>query len=185
MKSRKLLFEDLEPCTHSIETATLPFNCGDEDLNEFYSADSLLYQDEYLAKTYTYTYNGRPVAFFCVSNDKITQNQSAKNVWRKIKKEFPHKKHRSDYPAVKIGRLGVDLDFIGNGIGKDIITYVKAWFTHPKNKTGCRFITVDAYQNAIGFYEKCGFSMLLPLEPKEEKTDTTILMYYDLKQFSL
>lgn len=28
------------------------------------------------------------------------------------------------------------------------------------NKTGCRFITVDAYRNAIPFYEKNGF---LPL----------------------
>ena len=45
-----------------------------------------------------------------------------------------------------------------------------------KNKTGCRFITVDAYLNAIPFYEKNGFRMM----NLEDDDPHTRLMYFDL-----
>lgn len=44
------------------------------------------------------------------------------------------------------------------------------------NKTGCRFIIVDAYQNAIPFYERNGFVML----SSRDINDETRLMYFDL-----
>jgi len=47
------------------------------------------------------------------------------------------------------------------------------------NKTGCRFITVDAYRNAIPFYEKNGF---LPLQVKDEGEHTR-LMFFDLADY--
>jgi hypothetical protein len=43
---------------------------------------------------------------------------------------------------------------------------------------GCRFITVDAYRDAFGFYLKNGFEFL----SSEDETDNTRLMYYDLKR---
>jgi hypothetical protein len=55
---------------------------------------------------------------------------------------------------------------------------LKHWFTEG-NKTGCRFITVDALAEKVGFYEKYGFKVLLT--PHEG--DETVLMYYDLKNF--
>lgn len=48
------------------------------------------------------------------------------------------------------------------------------------NKTGCRFLTVDAHKDAIGLYEKCGFSFFT----ENDKDDETRLMYFDLKQLS-
>lgn len=44
------------------------------------------------------------------------------------------------------------------------------------NRTGCRFITVDAYTNAIPFYEKNGFVLL----SSEDTEGPTHLMYFDL-----
>lgn len=37
-----------------------------------------------------------------------------------------------------------------------VIEYIASWFVHPDNKTGCRFIVVDAYnkENVLHFYEK-------------------------------
>lgn len=51
-------------------------------------------------------------------------------------------------------------------------------FTHG-NRTGCRFITVDAYHDAVGFYQKCGFDFI----SEKDQHDPTRSMYYDLKRF--
>ena len=47
------------------------------------------------------------------------------------------------------------------------------------NKTGCRFVTVDAYLAAITFYEKNHF---YPLQPNDDDTHTRLL-YFDLKEY--
>lgn len=44
------------------------------------------------------------------------------------------------------------------------------------NKTGCRFITVDAYAAAVPFYLKNGF---VPLND-DDLNDPTRLLYFDL-----
>ena len=44
------------------------------------------------------------------------------------------------------------------------------------NKTGCRFLTVDAYADAIPFYIKNGF---VPLN-EEDAGAVTRLLYFDL-----
>lgn len=44
------------------------------------------------------------------------------------------------------------------------------------NKTGCRFVTVDAYAAAVPFYQRNGFEFL----NDENAGDYTRLMFYDL-----
>ena len=56
-----------------------------------------------------------------------------------------------------------------------ILNYVKWMFTR-NNKTGCRFLTVDAYLDAVPFYEKNGFHRM----NAEDNDPHTRLMYYDL-----
>lgn len=55
------------------------------------------------------------------------------------------------------------------------------------NKTGCRFITVDAYCSAVPFYLKNGFMFMGSDERLryESKTAATVAMYYDLKQINV
>ena len=118
------------------------------------------------------------LAFFSVSNDRISINESDKATWRKIKKEFPHSKHRSDYPAVKIGRLGVNVTHQKEHLGRLIINFVKDTFI-TNNRTGCAFVTVDALKDAVPFYQKNGFKFLKPSEALESDKET-IPMYYDL-----
>ncbi len=57
--------------------------------------------------------------------------------------------------------------------------YIKGFFI-KKNKTGCRFITVDAYMAAIVFYQKNGFDFLTT----EDKDDERRQMYFDLYPLS-
>lgn len=89
-----------------------------------------------LSVTYVLENNVEIMAYFSVSNDKIAIPDSDKSTWRKIKVLFPHSKHRSDYPAVKIGRLGVSLKYQHSRIGSDILNFVKDVFI-SNNRTGC------------------------------------------------
>ena len=91
---------------------------------------------------------------------------------------FPHAKHRSDYPAVKIGRLGVDKEFKGQHIGSDILSYVKRLFV-TNNRTGCAFVTVDALRSAIPFYMRNGFVVMDKGLLEDERMETCPL-YYNL-----
>ena len=98
-----------------------------------------------------------------------------------------------NFPAVLIGRLGVSAEDRGRGfnIGSQILDYVKDWFRSAENKTGCRFIVVDAYNNerTVRFYQKNGFKFLYRTEEEErafmELNDDTPLetrfMFFDLK----
>lgn len=163
-----------------------PFDCGDDDLNDYLANDVFDYRKKLLSVTNMIVDKSQNVvvAFYSVSNDKVrfedikkqfkTPSQATK-FWKKF---IPNSKGKIDIPAVKIGRLGVRVNFSGQGIGSDIMDFIKISFT-ASNKTGCRFITVDAYtkEPTIKFYEKNGFSFLL-----QETGKGTRAMYYDLAE---
>jgi len=58
------------------------------------------------------------------------------------------------YPAALIGRLGVSALFARKGLGCEVMDFIKAWFVDKSNKTGCRFLVVDAYNETrpLDFY---------------------------------
>ncbi len=165
----------------------LPFDCGDSDLNEFLLENAIQYQKELLAVTYYLETDNETVLFFSLSNDKITAIEHHKSFWRKIRNLFPHSKHRKDYPAVKIGRLAVNKKYQGTGtkLGSHILDCIKYWMI-TENKTGCRFITVDAYRNSVPFYLKNGFSFMGKDEENRYKNenDDTIALYFDLMKIN-
>ena len=117
------------------------------------------------------------VAFFSLANDKVSlsdfDNKTEFNRFRK--KRFVNEKRLRSYPAVKICRLGVDESLKGMSIGTILLKFIKTFFVKD-NKTGCRFITVDAYSNAISFYKRNGF---IPLND-DDKDERTRLLYFDL-----
>jgi GNAT superfamily N-acetyltransferase len=96
----------------------------------------------------------------------------------------------SSYPATLIGRLGVSNKYACKGIGTELMDFIKQWLLAPDNKTGCRYLTVDAYNNekALKFYEANGFKTLFSSEQQEkeyiglpsEKELKTRLLYFDL-----
>lgn len=153
------------------------FDCGNQDLNDFLLSDSKPYLNKLLSVTYILETESDVVAYFSVSNDKISVPDGDKATWRKIKALFPHSKHRSDYPAVKIGRLAVNTKYHHNGIGSDILNFVKELFISG-NRTGCSFVTVDALREAIPFYLKNDFRYLD--KATADGDSETCLLYYDL-----
>jgi len=67
------------------------------------------------------------------------------------------------------------------GIGTELLDFIKVSFT-TENKTGCRFLIVDAYnkERTINFYKRNDFDFL----STADKDEDTRLMYFDLKRFS-
>lgn len=176
-----LLFSDI-PHKRLLSTSTLlPFNCGDPDINDFFCNEVTSFTSQLLAVTYAFETAGETVAFFSVLNDKIINEDKLGNrLTNAINRMIPNKKRRPNYPAVKVGRLGVNIKYQGKGYGSSMLKFIRPLFAE-KNKTGCRFITVDAYNNgkANKFYEKNGFKYLT----KTDQSQKTRLMYYDLIQF--
>ena len=102
-----------------------------------------------------------------------------KTQYNRFSKRFNNHKRLKSYPAVKIGRLGVSLAMKGQALGSFLLRFIKMFFLLD-NKTGCRFITVDAYAAAVPFYLKNGF---VPLND-DDLNDPTRLLYYDLNDVS-
>lgn len=173
---------DLQQCEIvrlSQNTTIRNFDCDNLDLNEFLLEKAKIYSVELLAVTYLFEHQNKTIAFYCVSNDRITHdNVSSNSAWKRFLCRFPHQKRRSDIPAVKIGRLGVHKDYQKNGIGTALLDFIKLQFI-DNNKTGCRFITVDAYNDATDFYHRNDFFFF----DDNEKNTKTRLMYHDLKRF--
>ena len=155
------------------------FNCGDEDLNGFILTDAPLYRKEKLAVTYTVfekSNRDNVIAFFSLSNDRISISDfDNKTRYNRFSRRFNNHKRLKSYPAAKIGRLGVSESMKGMNIGSMLLRFINLSFP-ADNKTGCRFITVDAYAAAIPFYLRNGF---VPLND-EDADEPTRLLYFDL-----
>ena len=164
----------------SVETNLEGFHSTDEDLNDFLHDESKDYQEEMLAMTYLMVEreSQRIIAYYSLLNDVIRLDETEKKTRNRINRKIPYSKQRKHYPAVKIGRLAVDKDYVGMGFGRLILQTVMYIFTHNK-KSGCRFLTVDALTDATPFYERNGFRFFT----EHDKDDDTRLMYFDLKDF--
>lgn len=158
------------------------FDCGDDDLNDFILREAPLYRKALLAVTYVIVPKesktlDEVLAFFSLSNDTISisnfLNKTEFNRFRRHR--FANEKRLKVYPAVKIGRLGINRSIQGRGIGSFLLEFVKTYFIE-ENKTGCRFLTIDAYANAVPFYLKNDFAPLIT----EDVEAPTRLLYFDL-----
>lgn len=159
------------------------FDCGDAELNDFILNQSSFFRSEKLAVSYTLQSRTNPndaVAFFSLSNDKISITDfDNKTLYNRFSRRFNNRKRLKSYPAVKIGRIGVSESEKGKNLGSFLIDFIKTYFVF-NNKSGCRFLTVDAYSDAIPFYQKNGF---VPLN-KADAHDKTRLLYFDLNDVS-
>ena len=181
--------------TESVLAACQPFSCGNDDLDDFFRNDATRYAHFLMGKTYCFRQNSNPnkiVCAFTVSNDSIRIYDLPRSRRDYMKSLTHHEKPLRRYPGVLIGRLGVSSEFAGKGIGSETIDFIKGWFLSTNNKTGCRFVIVDAVneQYVISFYQKNGFQPLFSSEEQEfaytigkkdipVKLDTR-LMYFDL-----
>ena len=168
----KCIFEVL---TKHVILESFPFTCGnDVDMDEFFQKDALVYAHRRLGKSYCFRLeedSRNIVACFTLSNDSIRiwdLGSSKKNaMWKELTNR---EKMLTRFPGVLIGRLAVAERFAGQGIGSEILDFIKLWFLSEENKTGCRLAIVDAKNKAeiLKFYEKNGFRYLFKKEIDED-----------------
>lgn len=169
------------------------FSCGNEDLDGFFRDDAVSYAENLFGKSYCYvTEDGKSeiVCAFTVSNASIFTKFLPNARKKKVGKLVPHVKQDLIYPAVLIGRLGISTKYQHLHLGSEVMDFIKAWFVEPFNKTGCRYLVVDAYNEdiPIAFYKKNGFDFMFSTEEQEKSyrgivSDIplkTRLMFFDL-----
>lgn len=181
---------------HDILSHCHKFECGNADFDEFFNKDAIRYDIELLGKTYCWILKENPtiiIAAFTLANDSIKTHGMPNNIRNRIQRGVANPKRGRTYPAVLIGRLGVNSSFqsSGNHIGTQVMDFIKKWFRSEDNKTGCRFIVVDAVNNSstIGYYIHNGFKHIYNDENDErvffnigaDESLRTRMMYFDLK----
>ena len=153
------------------------FDCGDPDLNGFIMEDAVDYHNNQLAESYLLKDGGKTVAYVTLLNDRVSVDSfDDKTSFNRFRRQhFEKSKRLKAYPAVKVGRLAVRNTLVRRGYGSILLDFVKLLIA-LKRFSGCRFMTVDAYDRAVSFYEKNGF---VPIK-KPSAEGKTCLMCYDL-----
>jgi GNAT superfamily N-acetyltransferase len=181
----------------SPESPITEFDCGDSDINDFFNHDAPLFQRARLGQTYYYRLKEteRTVCAFSLSADSIKTVLLPGSRIKKIRDLIPREKALQSYPALLIGRLGVSVEFAGQGIGsqlmEDIKSYCNLRFPHL-----VRFIVVDAYNSAsvLSYYQRNDFFFFFSTEQQEKdnlkKTVAedenlhTRQMFYDMERWN-
>ncbi len=149
------------------------FTCGDNDLDDFFRNDALDYATYKMGRSYCFRLKDDPkriVCVFTVSNDSIRIYDLPRSRRDYMLRITHHQKRLNRYPGILIGRIGVDKEFSHMGIGSNVIDFIKEWFADESNKSGCRFVIVDALNNPniLDFYKKNEFSFLFTTELQED-----------------
>lgn len=162
-------------------TTIKPFDCGDEDLNEFLFLKAANYRTLCLATTFVLENEHETIAYFSILNDCVKIDESifeSKSAFKRFLKKMVRfgKRHLKNMPALKIGRLAIHKKYQGAGIGKTLIEKIILNAFQLNNQQACKLITVDAYRQSLNFYKKNGFEFLSELDADDDIRQ----MYFDL-----
>ena len=167
------MFKDLSFLLLTEDHTIKPFDCEDEDLNDFLFKEAILYQKQMLATTFIVENNERTLGFYSVLSDSLQIREElfpSKSQYKKfVQNLIPHRKrHLKNIPSLKIGRLGIDKTYKGKGLGSILLEGIINEAIELNKKQACRLITVDDYRQALPFYERFGFQYITNKDEQEE-----------------
>lgn len=124
------------------------FDCGDQEMNSFLINEAYNEQELGMNTTILIYYEGRLAGFYSICCDSIKISDEEKQ------EDLTY----SSVPAIKIARLGRDVNFKKFGIGKYLIQHViHRALEINDNYCGVRMITLDAYPTRYEYYCSLGF----------------------------
>lgn len=158
------------------------FDCGDDDINSFLKNDALNYQKENLATTTLFIYvneSTEKIMGFCtLASDCIKLKEDEILSLAKQTQSKPR-----EFPAIKLARFGRDKEFKKNNVDEFILKYVIGLVLNKNEDIGVRFLTLDAYENKVSYYEQYGFVKNIHEKYKPRNNNSnTISMRLDLKR---
>jgi len=188
------LEKDCEMVVLSEEQSISHFDCGNEDLNDFFNRDALAYQNQMLSQTCFFRHKkSRAIACaFSFSASSIKTADLPGSRRKKVKELVPREKSLKSYPGILIGRLGVAKQFSRHGVGSQVLDAIKN-FCLVHFPYFVRFLLVDAYNEPaiISFYQKNDFILVFSTEQQEKETYNQIAdealqtryMFFDMIQW--
>ena len=167
------LLKDCRFLTLSEEDVISDFDCGNEELNDFFNNKALLFKEQLLAMTcfFRHEKSSKVVCAFSLSPNALKAKDLPNNRQKKVKQLVPREKTLQSYPAFLIGRFGVSQEYNGQGIGTQLMELIKG-FCIRNYPDFCRFLVIDAYNSpsVLGFYQKNSFLTVFSTEEQERET---------------
>lgn len=132
------------------------FDSGNTQLDEWLKRRALKNESEGASRTYVLCVGEVVVAYYCLANGAIGQTVATGRVRRNMPEPIP---------VIVIGRLAVDRNWQGRGIGRALLRDAILRILQAAEIVGIRAILVHAIsEDAKKFYQQCGFTVS-PLEP--------------------
>lgn len=143
-----------EPLTSSHDLSA--FDCGAPELNTWLRQRAIKNEESGASRTYVACVGGRVVGYYCLANGAITHVQAT----GKVRRNMP-----DPIPVIVIGRLAVDGNWHGKGIGRALLRDAILRTVQAADLAGIRAILVHAKSEvAKAFYERCGMRAS-PIDP--------------------
>lgn len=97
------------------------------------------------------TRDGRVAGYYCLSASSLARNESPDALGAG---------QPDPVPVVLLGRLAVDLEFAGSGLGRSLLQHATLRALEAAEAIGIRAILVHALtDDVVGFYERYGYTL--------------------------
>jgi len=137
---------------HQIET----FDSGNSQLDEWLKRRALKNESQRASRTYVLCDRQAVIAYYYLATGAIAQTAAT----GKVRRNMP-----APIPVMVIGRLAVDRNWQGCGIGRALLQDAILRTLQAAEIVGIRAILVHAISgDAKQFYQKCGFTVS-PIDP--------------------
>lgn len=162
----------------------MPFDCGREEQNAYLREHAWDDQQNGFSVTWMAEVKGIIAGYVTLTMDGLELYGF----------ERPDGGRYKEYPAIKIGQLGVDKSFQGLHIGQYLIAFALIMATSMADQIGCRYLTVDAKRDVVDWYKAQGFkeNKLREAERGREaraagrdRTDAPVSLRLDIRDGSL
>ena len=132
------------------------FDSGEPALDDWLRKRALANEHSGASRTYVITAEGRVVGYYCLAAGSVGKQAATGHIRRNMPEPIP---------VMVIGRLAIDRDFQGRGLGKALLRDAVLRTLQAARIAGIRAILLHAIsENAKLFYVHCGFSES-PLDP--------------------
>jgi GNAT superfamily N-acetyltransferase len=126
------------------------FDCGNLQLKDWLKQRAFNNEAQGASRTYVISIDKIVIGYYCLSNGAIAQTIST----GKVKRNMPN-----PIPVMIVGRLAVDCDYQGKGLGKSLLKDAIIRTLQASEIAGIRAILVAAIsEETKQFYKKCGFT---------------------------
>jgi GNAT superfamily N-acetyltransferase len=156
------------------------FDSGTPDLDEFLCTDEVReYERQNLGRTSLVYYQGHLVGYYTTLVDGlrieyVLDKKTAKS-YVKLGRAVVDK-----IPCVKEGRLAIQTEWKGKGIGRHIIRHIIGYALALSKDTAIRLIIAEAMPQSLEFYLKCGFQLTVETRSERKRRHRTV--FFDLQE---